>query len=81
MPQVSTVRGTDSVEPHGMPVDLLDRLLIIKTKPYTVSEVRSFHDRDSEHARRVMVILSLTELCGTMDLIIVFESPCVFASR
>ncbi|XP_026193360.1 ruvB-like protein 1 [Cyclospora cayetanensis] len=36
---VSTVRGTDSVEPHGMPVDLLDRLLIIKTQPYTVSEV------------------------------------------
>ncbi|CDJ36000.1 RuvB-like 1, putative [Eimeria mitis] len=36
---VSTVRGTDSVEPHGMPVDLLDRLLIIKTQPYTISEV------------------------------------------
>lgn len=36
---VSTVRGTDSVEPHGMPVDLLDRLLIIKTQPYTVTEV------------------------------------------
>ncbi|KAL8427618.1 hypothetical protein Efla_005793 [Eimeria flavescens] len=36
---VSTVRGTDSVEPHGMPVDLLDRLLIIKTQPYTVVQV------------------------------------------
>lgn len=42
--QVSTVRGTDSVEPHGIPVDLLDRLLIIKTQPYTVSEVRLLAD-------------------------------------
>ncbi|KFH15705.1 RuvB family 1 protein, partial [Toxoplasma gondii MAS] len=36
---VCTVRGTDSIEPHGMPVDLLDRLLIVKTAPYTISEV------------------------------------------
>lgn len=36
---VCTVRGTNAVEPHGMPVDLLDRLLIIKTVPYTLSEV------------------------------------------
>lgn len=36
---VCTVRGTDSIEPHGMPVDLLDRLLIVKTVPYSISEV------------------------------------------
>ncbi|PHJ15294.1 family 1 protein, partial [Cystoisospora suis] len=35
---VCTVRGTDAIEPHGMPVDLLDRLLIIKTIPYTLTE-------------------------------------------
>ncbi|KRX40769.1 RuvB-like 2, partial [Trichinella murrelli] len=28
------VRGTDHVCPHGIPEDLLDRLLIIKTRPY-----------------------------------------------
>ncbi|KAK1444449.1 RuvB-like protein [Babesia gibsoni] len=36
---VCTVRGTDSIEPHGIPVDLLDRLLIIKTLPYTLDEI------------------------------------------
>jgi RuvB-like protein 1 (pontin 52) len=27
------------MSPHGIPVDLLDRLLIIKTTPYTLSEI------------------------------------------
>lgn len=33
-------RGTDDiVSPHGIPLDLLDRLLIIRTIPYIVSEI------------------------------------------
>lgn len=32
---VTTIRGTKNRSPHGMPTDLLDRLLIIHTKPYT----------------------------------------------
>lgn len=32
--------GTDDiVSPHGIPLDLLDRLLIIRTLPYTVAEI------------------------------------------
>lgn len=32
--------GTDDiVSPHGIPLDLIDRLLIIRTIPYTVSEI------------------------------------------
>merc|ERR1712232_758182 len=34
-----TIRGTDIVAPHGMPVDLLDRLVIIRTMPYTVEDI------------------------------------------
>jgi len=34
-----TVRGADIIAPHGMPVDLLDRLLIIRTSPYNVEEM------------------------------------------
>merc|ERR1712137_1114817 len=34
-----TIRGTDIVSPHGMPVDLLDRLVIIRTMPYTVEDI------------------------------------------
>ncbi|ESQ23901.1 MAG: DNA helicase TIP49, TBP-interacting protein [uncultured Acidilobus sp. OSP8] len=37
---MTTVRGTDEVAPHGMPRDLLDRLLIITTRPYTEDEIR-----------------------------------------
>lgn len=36
-----TIRGTeDIISPHGIPVDLLDRLLIIRTLPYTVDEIK-----------------------------------------
>ncbi len=37
---VTKVRGTDIESPHGIPLDLLDRLLIITTRPYTAEEVR-----------------------------------------
>jgi RuvB-like protein 1 (pontin 52) len=36
---VCTIRGTDISSPHGMPVDLLDRLLIIRTYPYSQEEM------------------------------------------
>ncbi len=37
---VTKIRGTDVESPHGMPRDLLDRLLIITTRPYTREEIR-----------------------------------------
>ena len=37
---VTTIRGTDYRSPHGIPIDLLDRMLIISTKPYGEKEVR-----------------------------------------
>jgi DNA helicase TIP49 (TBP-interacting protein) len=36
---VAPVRGTDFSSPHGIPMDLLDRLLIIRTMPYTAQEM------------------------------------------
>ena len=36
---VCTIRGTDVVAPHGIPVDLLDRMLIIRTMPYALDEM------------------------------------------
>lgn len=32
------VRGTDVMSPHGIPVDLLDRLVIIRTQTYSLEE-------------------------------------------
>merc|ERR1712048_1498942 len=36
---ICTIRGTDIVSPHGMPVDLLDRLVIVRTLPYSAEEI------------------------------------------
>lgn len=36
---VCTIRGTDVLSPHGVPVDLLDRMLIIRTMPYSLQEM------------------------------------------
>ena len=33
-----TVRGTEVVAPHGVPVDLLDRLMIVRTTAYSLQE-------------------------------------------
>jgi TBP-interacting protein len=37
----SRIRGTDITAPHGIPLDLLDRLLIITTEPYNRDEIRT----------------------------------------
>ncbi len=37
----SRIRGTDISAPHGIPLDLLDRLLIITTEPYKKEEIRT----------------------------------------
>merc|ERR1712232_243719 len=36
---ICTIKGTEIVSPHGMPVDLLKRLVIIRTMPYAVEEI------------------------------------------
>jgi len=37
---MSRIRGTKFRSPHGLPVDLLDRVLIVSTKPYTAEEIQ-----------------------------------------
>lgn len=36
---VCSIRGTDVLSPHGIPVDLLDRMLIVRTMPYSLEEM------------------------------------------
>jgi len=36
---VCRIRGTDVLSPHGVPVDLLDRMLIVRTLPYNADEM------------------------------------------
>jgi TBP-interacting protein len=37
---LTKIRGTDVESPHGISLDLLDRLLIIPTRPYNAEEIR-----------------------------------------
>merc|ERR1712010_166098 len=37
---ITRIRGTNYKSPHGVPIDLLDRMLIISTVPYTEKEVK-----------------------------------------
>jgi len=37
---LTTIRGTNYKSPHGIPIDLLDRLLIVPTQQYSEKEVR-----------------------------------------
>lgn len=36
---MATIRGTTYKSPHGLPPDLLDRVLIISTSPYTQADI------------------------------------------
>ncbi|XP_076450936.1 ruvB-like 2 [Babylonia areolata] len=37
---ITRIRGTHYMSPHGVPIDLLDRLLIISTTPYDEKEIK-----------------------------------------
>ena len=37
---ITRIRGTNYRSPHGIPIDLLDRMIIIRTVPYTEREVK-----------------------------------------
>merc|ERR1719309_580754 len=37
---ITKIRGTNYKSPHGIPLDLLDRLVIISTSPYEEKELR-----------------------------------------
>jgi len=45
---ITNIRGTDYKSPHGIPLDLLDRMLIISTQPYTTREIRKILDIRAE---------------------------------
>lgn len=41
---ITQIRGTNYKSPHGIPIDFLDRLLIISTQPYKGEEIRKILD-------------------------------------
>ena len=41
---ITKIRGTNYLSPHGLPLDLLDRALIITTDPYNEREIQQILD-------------------------------------
>lgn len=65
---MTTVRGTDDVvSPHGVPPDLIDRLLIVRTQPYVRDEIRAIIERRSkvENLQLEIAALDLLADMGT----------------
>lgn len=63
---ISTIRGTNYQSPHGIPIDLLDRMLIVSTEPYTSEEIRNILKTrcDEEDVRLDEVALDRLTLIG-----------------
>eukprot|EP01135_Chromosphaera_perkinsii_P001530 Nk52_evm10s206 gene=Nk52_evmTU10s206 len=57
-----TIKGTDISAPHGIPLDLLDRLLIVRTLPYSVEEIVQILKLRAETEGIVIAEDSLTKL-------------------
>merc|ERR1712072_196169 len=60
---ITKIRGTNYRSPHGMPVDLLDRLIIIPTMPYPESDLRTIlkircEEEDCEIADDALTVLT-----------------------
>jgi len=82
---ITRIRGTNYKSPHGIPIDLLDRLLIISTSPYTEKEVKHIlkircEEEDVEMADDALTLLTKigieTSLRYSIQLIIAAALVC-----
>merc|ERR1719473_2606413 len=60
---ITKIRGTNYKSPHGVPIDLLDRMLIISTTPYTEKEVQQIlhircEEEDVEMSEDALMLLT-----------------------
>ncbi|XP_048727977.1 ruvB-like 2 [Ostrea edulis] len=60
---ITRIRGTQYQSPHGIPIDLLDRLLIISTTPYQEKEIRQIltircEEEDVEMSDEALIVLT-----------------------
>ena len=60
---ITKIRGTDYLSPHGLPIDLLDRALIITTDPYNDREIQQIleircQEEDVEITEEAMKLLT-----------------------
>jgi len=68
---ITTIRGTKYKSPHGIPIDLLDRLLIVPTTPYKSKDLEQIlrircEEEDVEMADDALTLL--TSIAGNTSL-------------
>lgn len=82
---ITRIRGTQYRGPHGMPIDLLDRLLIVNTTPYDENEMKQIlkircEEEDVEMTDDALTVLtriaSETSLRYAIQLITVSSIVC-----
>jgi len=84
---MTKIRGTTYVSPHGIPIDLLDRMIIIKTKPYSETELRKIlqiraEEEDVElEEEAVGVLTKVSQECSLRYAIQLITTSGVLASR
>lgn len=60
---ITKIRGTNYKSPHGIPIDLLDRLVIINTQPYNEKELKEIlsircEEEDCQMAEDALLVLT-----------------------
>lgn len=60
---ITKIRGTKYRSPHGIPLDLLDRMIIIATQPYEEKDMKQIlkircEEEDSEMQEEALVVLT-----------------------
>lgn len=82
---LNSIRGTKYKSPHGIPIDLLDRMLIVQTDSYTEAEVQEIlkircEEEDVEMEHEALVVLARigtqTSLRYAMQLITAASLVC-----
>ena len=68
---ITTIRGTKYKSPHGIPIDMLDRLLIVPTSPYKTKDLEHIltircEEEDVEMAADALALL--TSIAGNTSL-------------
>lgn len=78
---MARIRGTSIRSPHGLPVDLLDRVLIVSTKPYTEDDIRQIIEiRSYIHSYLFGFYSCLSYRCQEEDVSLTSDAATVLTS-
>lgn len=83
---ITGIRGTSYKSPHGIPIDLLDRLVIISTSPYNEKETKQIlkircEEEDVEMSEEAYTVLTRIGLDSSLRYSIQLISPAMLVCK